>query len=164
MNLEYLFELQAALDTHIEKEHPRKPGESRLEQKILALLVEVGECANEYRGFKFWSNDKQPRQEKLLEEYVDCLHFVLSIGLDMDIKSIKEFQFISNFDEGCTIAFLEFYNAINQFYNFQTKQYYYDVIRCFIILGRELGFTEQQIESAYDKKNKINHQRQLTGY
>jgi dimeric dUTPase (all-alpha-NTP-PPase superfamily) len=61
MNLKHLFELQAKLDAHIEKEHPRQPGEDRLAKKILALQVELGELANEWRGFKYWSNNQKPR-------------------------------------------------------------------------------------------------------
>jgi len=61
MNLQNLFELQKQLDEHIEKKHPRKEGEDRLSKKILALQVELGELSNEWRGFKFWSNDQEPR-------------------------------------------------------------------------------------------------------
>lgn len=33
------------------------------------------ECANDWRGFKYGSEDAKPK-ETLLEEYVDGLHFV----------------------------------------------------------------------------------------
>jgi dimeric dUTPase (all-alpha-NTP-PPase superfamily) len=61
LNLQKLFEMQRQLDEHIEKEHPRQEGEDRLAKKILALFVELGELANEHRGFKYWSNDQEPR-------------------------------------------------------------------------------------------------------
>lgn len=61
MNLAKLFEMQRQLDEHIEKEHPRKPREDRLVKKILALQVELGELANCWRGFKYWSHDQEPR-------------------------------------------------------------------------------------------------------
>src|SRR5690606_12300132 len=96
MNLSKLFEMQAKLDAHIEREHPRKENEDRLAKKVLALQVELGELCNCWRGFKYWSNDQEPgtvkyienrkhRQNPLLEEYVDCLHFLLSIGLESEI-------------------------------------------------------------------------------
>ena len=108
MNLQKLFDLQRQLDEHIEKEHPRQDGEDRLAKKILALQVELGELANEWRGFKYWSNNQEPRtalteipsyagipfftdaktRNPMLEEYVDCLHFILSIGLELGIKNI----------------------------------------------------------------------------
>ncbi|MFP7201936.1 dUTP diphosphatase, partial [Lysinibacillus halotolerans] len=93
MNLKKLFEAQRVLDEHIMNEHPElHESESNLDWKLLALQVELGECANEWRGFKKWSNDQKPRTEVLtvnpdkthknkpwimrnllLEEYVDCL-------------------------------------------------------------------------------------------
>src|SRR5690625_3998787 len=98
LNLERLFELQKELDDRIVKEKGLE-GKDLLPQKILALQVELGELANEWRGFKFWSEDQEPRYETieayihgydgpgqntrasiqeyqrspLLEEYVDCL-------------------------------------------------------------------------------------------
>src|SRR5206468_12486735 len=98
MNLAKLFEMQKALDERIVMEKGLE-GQDLLPQKILALQVELGECANEWRGFKYWSNNRQQRikaierdfvkewdeieRNPLLEEYVDCLHFILSIGLSI---------------------------------------------------------------------------------
>ncbi|MGG3951379.1 dUTP diphosphatase, partial [Geobacillus thermodenitrificans] len=48
MNLQKLFEMQRQLDEYIEREHPRQEGEDRLSKKILALMVELGELANEW--------------------------------------------------------------------------------------------------------------------
>src|SRR5690606_16674705 len=112
MNLEKLFQMQKELDARILAEHPIQEGENRLAKKILALLVELGELANEWRGFKFWSEDQVPRtrvlvnrttddigfkyigpehiKNPLLEEYVDCLHFLLSIGLESEIGTFTD--------------------------------------------------------------------------
>lgn len=202
MNLAKLFEMQHQLDEHIEKEHPRKPWEDRLAKKILALLVELGELTNEWRGFKYWSHDQESRtveycpscggsgfveyfdpfdaqghiQEQcmycegdgttgrmpLLEEFVDCLHFLLSIGLESEIGTFTgdelmpikmgtiEIQFITLFK--VTVTFLEDIN------------YYPDMWELFLGLGEMLGFTWEQIEEAYMKKNAENHSRQERGY
>ena len=50
------------------------------ENKILALLVEISELANETRCFKHWSKKGPSEESVLLEEYVDSLHFFLSIA------------------------------------------------------------------------------------
>ncbi|MGP7817749.1 dUTP diphosphatase [Niallia sp. 01092] len=60
MNLSKLFETQKIL-----RERINYQGEDRFEKLILALLVELGECANEWRGFKFWSKDQKPRTKIL---------------------------------------------------------------------------------------------------
>ena len=49
-----------------------------LENIRLSLLVELGELANEWKGFKYWKKDKKINREKLLDEFADCLHFALS--------------------------------------------------------------------------------------
>ena len=53
MNLQKLFEMQAALDAFIEK--TQNITHDVFREKGLALLVELGELANETRCFKFWS-------------------------------------------------------------------------------------------------------------
>jgi dimeric dUTPase (all-alpha-NTP-PPase superfamily) len=82
MNLEKLFQTQKVLRDRIGYNEP-----DRFNKLILALKVELGECANEWRGFKFWSVNQIPHtsavrvptmmeEDKeyynpLLEEYVD---------------------------------------------------------------------------------------------
>lgn len=186
MNLDKLFQLQKELDKHIEKEHPRHEGEDRLEKKILALQVELGELANEARFFKYWSHDQEPRtkvqvytgrgrkiegkyRNPLLEEYVDCLHFILSIGLEIKYNNnptyiVRTFDVISHFND--------MFGAVTDFYKFYRDHgigcglydSYDDLLCIFIGLGKELGFTWEQIEQAYLDKNSENHRRQENGY
>src|SRR5690625_2968355 len=122
MNLEKLFKIQTELDKRIVEKHGLQ-NEDLLDKKILALQVELGELANEWRGFKFWSEDREPKTKEypkdictckdcamhwcdkvhestaeeegiyvnpLLEEYVDCLHFILSIGLELGADDFLE--------------------------------------------------------------------------
>lgn len=209
MNLQKLFEAQAELDAFIEQQHPTQEGENRLEKKVLALLVELGECANEWRGFKFWSNDQEPNtfvpnpkdvclkcsgtgmldEEKefierrfcddcdgcgnhyhnaLIEEYVDCLHFILSIGNDLqfDYKEFLKRQFAM--DEDVNRLFIDVTistGKIIQHYGTNFARYFLcATLHYFLKIGRKLGFTEEQIEEAYWEKYEINKQRQRDGY
>ncbi|ADU95310.1 dUTP diphosphatase [Geobacillus sp. Y412MC52] len=184
MNLAKLFELQRKLDEHIEKEHPRKPGEDRLAKKILALMVELGELANEARFFKYWSNDQKPRtrievvtsqkmvdgviepiveyKNPLLEEYVDCLHFLLSIGLDENIGTLEWEQIEPWKRESIIDQFIDLFDCTVRL---QTDITEYVVIwDYFIGLGEMLGFTWEQIEEAYMQKHEENIARQERGY
>lgn len=52
----------------------------RLTNTILAAIVELGEMANEIRCFKHWSKKPSSSRSVVLEEYVDVLHFFLSIA------------------------------------------------------------------------------------
>jgi dimeric dUTPase (all-alpha-NTP-PPase superfamily) len=170
MNLQKLFEMQRQLDEHIEKEHPREPGEDRLAKKILALQVELGELANELpEVFKFWSNKKN-NYEKALKEYVDGLHFILSIGLELNIdpKLITGIYECPNVLEQFNSVFEDvahFWSSVNEDWGYEAQvEFYVEIFRGFKALGRMLGFTQKQVEEAYLRKNAINHQRQESGY
>lgn len=200
MNLQKLFELQKQLDEHIEKIHPRQEGEDRLAKKILALQVELAECAQESRCFKYWSHNQEPRLKgykeikckwcngsgddgsgvcpdckcegyvykeynPLLEEYVDCLHFILSIGLELNIPVIygteTKWDELTSDETDITQQFLLVFENVNKLVH---PIDWINLFEEFYILGKMLGFTWEQIEQAYLNKNNINHQRQESGY
>ena len=204
MNLNELFEKQKELDEYIIKEKGLE-GQDLLDKKILALQVELGELANEWRGFKFWSEDNKPRTKEfceiccgvgvyigddysvydpcfycngtgfgeknpLLEEYVDCLHFILSIGLEIGVCP-EEFDAEPIFCANVTEQFIDlFYEASHLRYEESNGRLYEDylqyniVLERFVGLGEMLGFTWDEIEQAYYAKNKENHERQANGY
>ncbi|WP_338788790.1 dUTP diphosphatase [Metabacillus sp. FJAT-53654] len=183
MNLQKLFEMQKGLRDHIGYDGP-----DRFNKLILALLVEVGECANEWRGFKFWSTNQQPRtlalrhpammeEDKeyynpLLEEYVDGLHFVLELALEIAYEiQFDVCDYISEIDNDIKSQEQKSKNIIEQFntvfYFANTVNYdceYSNLFAAYYYLGEMLGFTWDQIEQAYMDKNKINHERQESGY
>lgn len=216
MNLEKLFKAQKELDSHIEKEKGLE-GQDLLDKKILALQVELGELANNWRGFKFWSEDREPRtfnrkhcpdcmekgyrrgnppydeklgthglgnhwyfcekcagflvvdENPLLEEYVDGLHFLLSIGLDLELQHVEPTK-IGHF-KNVTESFLQMFRELSMLMvdikgGVETAiiTSYTDLFGLFIGLGKQLGFSWQEIEQAYFEKNKINHERQANGY
>lgn len=161
MNLTKMFKIQKELDERIVKEKDLK-GVDLLDKKILSLQVELGELANELpEVFKFWSNKKN-NYKKALEEYCDCLHFILSIGLekwngyDYELKSVRE-RFLTD-------QFNWLFRKVGDFSQYPTKGNYFWIINIFVGLGEMLGFTWEQIEQAYYQKNEINHLRQAQGY
>lgn len=52
--------MQLSLEEKILQEHPELLDRENLPWKVLALQVEVGELANEWRGFKKWSKNTNP--------------------------------------------------------------------------------------------------------
>lgn len=160
MNLKKLFDLQKKLDDRIVKEKGLQ-GQNLTPNKFLAFQVELAELANEWRGFKHWSRDQEPSREKMLVEYVDCLHFILSIGLetgcgepdnprahifkwDTITRQISALMALVNKD-GSHMEWEETWGA-------------------FIGLGELLGFSWEEVEAAYIDKNEVNHNRQTVGY
>lgn len=211
MNLTKLFETQATLDEHIMQEHPELKGQNNLDWKLLALQVELGECANEWRGFKKWSKDQEPRKEvvchackgeggfredapprdsfepclycsatgiqarPLLEEYVDCLHFILSIGLELGANNwmkLSDYPMV-NVSGDITLQFLDVHSktlkVVEEIIRMESapaviRDLYTRSFESFLHLGAKLGFTWEQVEEAYYAKNKVNHERQNAGY
>jgi dimeric dUTPase (all-alpha-NTP-PPase superfamily) len=201
MNLEYLIELQGGLMEHIKKEK----GIEKIpaDETELAFKVELGECANEWRGFKYWSKDREPRLIKridcskcagtglgkrflknceacngsgtkkvnpLLEEYVDGLSFAMQIlilfaqeqdfnvlillpDIDSVLDEMKESTVTNQFN-------YLYYVSSTLFGDYEFHKF----MAAYINLGEMLGFTTSEIETAYIEKNKINHERQNSGY
>ncbi|MGX6634114.1 dUTP diphosphatase [Bacillus velezensis] len=220
MNLQKMFEMQKVLDDRIIKEKGLE-GQDLLPNLILALQVELAECANEWRGFKHWSNNREPRTKiehfcstcdgtgdenhdinlqyleeghatepysecqdcngsgklgetnPLLEEYVDCLHFILSIGNRIGFNNDATIQQIMRRAEERELetnivivkAFSRLMSLVFGFYFWiENAGTYVRFFERFLNLGEMLGFTPEQIEAAYMDKNAVNHQRQQEGY
>lgn len=213
MNLQKMFEMQKVLDDRIIKEKGLE-GQDLLPNLILALQVELAECANEWRGFKHWSNDREPRTKiehfcptcdgtgdenhdinlqyleeghatepysecqdcngsgkigesnPLLEEYVDCLHFLLSIGNKIGVKEYVPFKYfmLTNDITGLFNSIFKLIGQWDRLFLFIDQDPYHFVMYQFLQLGKALGFTREEIEAAYMDKNAVNHQRQQEGY
>lgn len=161
MNLAKLFRLQENLDKRIREEHKLNE-ESLLSKKVLALQVELAELANETRCFKYWSNKNSSAKETVLEEYVDCLHFILALGLEKGFTDIELEDKEPQFD--VTAQFLNLYIDINDFVICSSKDHYITLFEDFLTLGKMLGFNTIEIEGSYYIKNSLNHKRQDEGY
>lgn len=161
MDWQILFNKQKELDEYISNQHSLY-GQNLLEEKILALLVELGELANETRCFKFWSTKPRSERSVILEEYVDNIHFLLSIGLEKGYHfSQINFEKV-NTDE--THQFNHVFQKCLKFYEEKSKENYLNLFKAYLQLGHILGFDEEAIFKAYDKKNEVNYERQVQGY
>lgn len=161
MDFQKLFNLQKNLDDRILHNHNVAPS-ALLSKKTLALQVELSELANETKCFKYWSTKSPSSKENIMEEYVDCLHFILSIGLEKKYTDLNlTFQ---KPETELTKQFLNLYIDINDFIICSSKDTYITLFEDFLSLGLSLGFTPEAIEKGYFKKNLINHARQVNGY
>ena len=169
MNVKKLCEMQEILDQRIMKEHGLE-GKNLEDNKILALLVEICELANETRCFKHWSTKGPSEKGVLLEEYVDSLHFFLSIAnyrqYDVDrLYDVYHSDFaLSEAPQSLVAAFKDVMSKILEMENNQNPFYYIQAFGAYLHLGKLLGFSWEEIEQGYIRKNEINHQRQDNGY
>ncbi|MBI6872887.1 dUTP diphosphatase [Clostridium aciditolerans] len=161
MNFSKLFKLQENLDNRILQQRGLD-NKSLTSKKILALQVEIAELANETRCFKFWSDKGPSNKSIILEEYVDCLHFILTLGLEKQFNAIE--VEIRDLQYDITAQFLNLYVDINDFIVSSSRDHYLTLFEDFLSLGKSLGFSIDEIEEAYIEKNSINHKRQIEGY
>lgn len=164
-----MLKMQMELDTDIiaAKEMPEYP----IYSIRLALIVEVCEMLQEMPTvFKYWKDSAVDNREKALEEYVDVIHFALSLTnyageLRAAIKDTKLLQSIYGYDSirigSEQRTTYNVYNEIN--YLISTLAYRRMLLPVFR-LGRILGFTWNEIYDGYMNKNKINHERLNCGY
>src|SRR5690625_1889427 len=153
--------MQQDLDNYISDNHDLKD-KNLFEEKFLALLVELGELANETRCFKFWSTKAKSDNLVILEEYVDNIHFLLSIGLEKGY-TFTHLPFSTTYLKD-TRHFNHVFEKCLQFYQNQSEENYIALFKEYLRLAGVLGFSEQDIVEAYHQKNEVNYERQEEGY
>jgi dimeric dUTPase (all-alpha-NTP-PPase superfamily) len=163
MNTQTLFKMQKALDGHIESQHNLEQ-EDLFDRKVLALLVEVGELANETRCFKFWSVKPASETETILEEFVDGVHFILSLGIECGFEDLETIPKSQSDELDTTNQFLAIYQYVQKFRVSRSKEDYLQLFQSYLKLAQLLGLNDDQIEQAYIKKNEVNYERQRKGY
>ncbi|MCD5324756.1 MULTISPECIES: dUTP diphosphatase [Pontibacillus] len=176
MNLDKLMEVQGGLDSHVVLEKGLEE-QDLFNQKVLALQVEIAELANETRCFKFWSSKEPSEPEIQLEEYVDGIHFFLSLAIDLKMEPSSLMVWDDFTEANLTETLLSVLSEISSLYvlkdvNLPASIFLEDLqeilreaFQVYVgIASKFLGFSWEEVEEAYYKKNNINHQRQLNGY
>ncbi|MDT8859444.1 dUTP diphosphatase [Alkalihalobacillus sp. MEB130] len=163
MDIQVLFAIQKDLNDRIVDEH-QLAERDLFQEQLLALIVEVSELANETKSFKYWSRKPASKRSIILEEYVDGLHFVLTLGLTLCMTSIEIKKEMNVSTEKTTSLFLTLIQRAYQVEESRTKESYQELVDAFFLLGHHLGFSHEEIEQAYLDKNKVNHERQDSGY
>lgn len=163
MQLKKLFDMQAGLDRYIEENHQLQ-NEDLFNRKVLALLVEIGELANETRSFKFWSVKGSSEKKVILEEFVDGIHFILSLGLECGFQG-QELQLEKRTSsQDVNEQFLKIYQAVSIFQTTKNLSDYQHVFEYYLQLATLLGIEYEEMEQAYIQKNEVNYKRQNQNY
>ncbi|PEE20763.1 hypothetical protein CON95_27090 [Bacillus toyonensis] len=97
----------------------------------------------------------------LLEEYVDGLHFAISLCIDMEVEAALPVS-IRCID--VTEQFFEVYALAVDLKRDPTALRADVLLGHYLGLGEMLGFGLEEIEKAYIEKNEVNHERQDNGY
>ncbi|WP_416144441.1 dUTP diphosphatase [Planococcus koreensis] len=161
MNLQKLFKMQEELDRFIQSN--QGINEDVFRKKGLALLIELAELANETRCFKFWSQKGPSERNIILEEYVDSIHFLLSLGIEKNLNMLEEWPERVG-ENDLTELFIGTQREILDFLEDYSMTNYQDLWSWYGAIAEELGFSYEDIFDAYLAKNQTNYDRQNNGY
>ena len=159
--LKEMYDKQYELDTEIASNHHITYEETK-DKRLLALLVELGEFANATRTFKFWSFKPSESKERVLDEFADGLHFLLSLGLAYGFR-LDSIEVEKSADD-LTEAILNSYHYIDEFSNDRCLMKYAKMFEGYLKILATLGYSWQDAYDAYFLKLEENHHRQETNY
>ncbi|MBR0294840.1 MAG: dUTP diphosphatase [Bacilli bacterium] len=163
MKIEFqpLFTKQRELDEEIQRRH-NVTYEETLERRFLSLYVEIGELANATRCFKYWSNKPSEPRDMVMDEYADGLHFLLSIGIALGIKTTSFNQ--KETTEDLSNLFIEMYHDIDLLHEKKNEDTYQKTFETFLLIASKLMMDKDDIYSSYLLKLGENYHRQETNY
>lgn len=159
--LKDLYEKQLELDTAIQEKHNLSYEGTRV-RRYLAFQVELNELANATRCFKFWSLKPSEEKARLVDEFADGIHFILSIGIDHEfvVESID----LIDLDVDLTTAFLICNAVFSTFITDPNFENYIEALTYFFSISKLLGFSVEDIRNGYFLKLGVNYQRQDNNY
>ena len=165
------------LDQKIHQQHGLVFKETR-QKRVIAMMVELAELANEIKFFKFWSQKPQDR-EAALEEAADVLHFLLSLANDQSMRlEMKENNLYSSETsmETLYVGLMERCGEMAKIEG-EKRSPEQEPDRWFIWAEELQRFTDdfvefinqagigiEEIEKEYFRKNAINYLRQTENY
>ncbi|MCV3733555.1 dUTP diphosphatase [Mycoplasma enhydrae] len=156
MELHLIFEAQKTLDKTFINNIEKEDLELFDTKKVIALLVELGEFANEVKAFKYWKKDKNIDRKKLLEEFADGIHFITSLAYQMEVPSKVEPKIrYDNFNLQLAHTYKLFCNLLEN----KDKKSVQEAFEVYLGLGQLVDINEKDIIESYLYKNKKNYQR-----
>lgn len=157
MKFRELCKIQEKLDRFI-GESKNIDMSKHVEDRNKALIVEFNEFINEVPElFKYWSN-KTMDKEKALEEFVDVIHFLLSLANDI---GVEDYEYTEPVEKDTGRLVLDINYKIS---TLLLTNDFKSLMDDYLYLGYYLGFTDEDIEEHYYKKNRENYARQERGY
>lgn len=168
MKLKPFYAMQKELDQDIEKVLVKESnGEFSLSDELVvekrkyAFRVELMEFSNEVGFFKYWKRSHEMNEEKALEEFIDCVHFLLSLAItrrwNLFIQEVEAIEFW----DVCPIEEL-FYMLYEN--NLDSSGKFIQAFKLLMGIARKLGWNEHDILASYISKNRVNRERLARKY
>ena len=127
-----------------------------IKKTLLALLVELGELANETNCFKYWIDKKPSPDPIILEEYADCMLMAMFFCRNLDISLDENFDEVK--ENTLVEQFIYLYRECSSLLNDYRKERVKSILVNLIYLGYLMGYDDTQLVDAglsKIKKNKL---------
>ncbi|PPE05049.1 dUTP diphosphatase [Entomoplasma ellychniae] len=161
--LKWLSEQQEYLDSKIIEKHSLSIDNDMFKKKIIAFWVELGEYANEEKSFKYWKQGAAAPREVQLEEYIDGLHFIVSLGnqikYDFTTFEFKDLGYKNNID-----CYFDLIQNLTLLVNEQSIKTFSLIFNSFLQIAHVQKYSENDLINTYKKKHAKNQQRQVENY
>ena len=120
----------------------------RINQKILAFLHDLSEVSLESRCYLFWEKEEPVNHQQLLENYLEGLTMLMSIGYELRIDSIKNHTEIPE-NQDLYSLFFKIYQSILNVQKQYSSEDYQNTIDDYFTLGFKLGIDIDEIIDNY---------------
>lgn len=121
---------------------------TRINQKILSFLHDLSEVALESRCYLFWEKEEPVNHQQLLENYLEGLTMLMSIGYELRIDSIKNHTEIPE-NQDLYSLFFKIYQSILNVQKQYSSEDYQNTIDDYLTLGFKLGIDIDEIIDNY---------------
>lgn len=169
LNIMRLVNIQMAFEEEVYETNGVKR-EEILDDHILWLQSELGECAKEWGEFKYLrTHHSTSDRSRLLEEYVDSLKMTVSLGILVGYPFDRLRPLMAyNDDSNITETFSKLNAEAHEFKNkksYQRTELQYLIFFSRVVnLGKQLGFSASEIEEVFINKTQVNLKRQGVCY
>ena len=120
----------------------------RLNQKILSFLHDLAEVSQDSRCYLFWEKEEPIIHQQLLEDYLSGLTMLMSIGYELSIDSIKNYNELPIATDIYSL-FFKIYHSILKVQSHYSSEDYQNTIDDYFTLGFALGIQIDEILDNY---------------
>lgn len=161
--LKWLSEQQEFLDNKILEKHNLTLDHDMFRKKLIAFWVELGEYANEEKSFKYWKQGSPGARNVQLEEYIDGLHFIISIGNQINFNfehfNFNDLGYKNNID-----CYFELIQDLTSLVNNPNSETFANIFNAFLQIAKVQNYSEDELIETYKAKHEKNQQRQVDNY
>jgi dimeric dUTPase (all-alpha-NTP-PPase superfamily) len=119
------------------------------QRKFLELQIKIGVLAEETKCYKYWvEKDVKLVKPSVLDNYINCLSSILTIGIDEKYDEVEELVVKPN-DYCLSDQFLNLFIDVNDLIISPSKDHYQTLLEDYLSLGTSLCFSEKQIEELF---------------